>query len=1190
MANHIQLQEALRKPYNKILFAKEVLSPVFGSAFKLAANPIEAIEKPTVQESSVLNRILIYGNIQLEDGTPPITCYEIALQPNVKIEHSKVAISRYIRKLLISGNAALVNFVSPINESIWRFSFIAKDSVLTEGEIKEKSTNPKRFTYIIEVGENKTNRTLAQRFEKLSISDLKLEDLKEAFSVEKLSDDFFKEYKKHYESFINGIPRNLEKSVFGNDQKAIRDFVKKMLGRIVFLYFVQKKGWLGASSIDYKDGSEDFIMELFKQSGGDDSFYSAWMRKLFFEALNQNGIINPRRSNDDFKMPNGEKVKVPYLNGGLFDMEEFDDKIITFNPSLFHNTLNNEDSKYRGFLDFLNAYNFTVYEDSPEEHTIAVDPEMLGHIFENLLEDNREKGAFYTPKEIVHYMCQESLIEYLANELHKTFNKLERKEIEEIVRDKDIIGLNDEHLLQINKILDDVRICDPAIGSGAFPMGLLQEIVAIKQVIAFKLENEIDLAKTKENIIQNSIYGVDIEKGAVDIARLRFWLSLVVDEDFPKPLPNLDFKIVVGNSLVSKFNDEVIEIDWSADPTKAGIFGEEYLQKNIKLLNKISAKQKEYFHPLTQNKKKLSDDIRSLKIDILINQLELTIKTKGLERKPNEIGKKIKEQTELYLKTQGWLKTIDALYKLKKDVSKSFNHFDWSLDFPDVLNPYLVSEEGGFDIVIGNPPYLKERENAHIFKIVNNSNFGRLWHQGKMDYWFYFLHKAIDITKTNGSIAFITSRYWLNSQGAKRLIERVSKVLSFVNVVDIGKLKVFDNVAGHHIIHIYNKGAKEHFNYRKLENNVNDIASKTSNSNVTLKNLQNSLVFKENNEIIFDDNILVFESSTQYLGDIYDVSQGVVEAPDKISSKQYNLNPTKEIYIGKGVFVLTEQELKSLMLSSKELTIIKPYLDPNDVSKYHISTSNQKYLIYSDKYNKSLINKDPSFRRLKNHLDSLKKYISSSNKPYGLHRPREQKYFEKPKIIFKNMFVKPEFAYDEEQFYFGFSFSSIIKKKSDNSLKYLLAILNSKFARNWFYTFGKNRGAGVDIGVEKLRTFPIPYTKKVNLFESFVDYIIFLRNQKLNEPNDLLIISYFEQILDGMIYELYFPELLKKNEREISKHLVELPRLNDTSNVNENLRVCRDLFYKIDNKNHPIRINLFYMSTLPEIKVIESQK
>ena len=549
MANRIQIQTALQKPYDRVLFGKEVLSPVFGSCFNLSSSAVPASVQPNKSEQAVIQSVSIYGTINLEDNTE-ITCYEINLQPSVRIEHSKVAIQRYVRKLLTAGQIALVNFIAPQNKKVWRLTLVAKDSELTEQGIKEKTTHAKRYTYLL--GPSETCKTAAERFESLSTEkQITFQALVNAFSVEKLSKAFFDEYTLHYQKFCDYLQEsNFRKSVFKitiptnatkeeKDKacKPIRDFVKKLLGRIVFLYFVQKKGWLGASDTQYKDGLADFIKQLFKQSGGNDAFYSAWLTVLFFQTLNK------ERNNDDFKMPDGKKVKVPFLNGGLFDKEDHDEHILTFKSKLFHHpdfedTLLTEKNKdnARGFLDFLDAFNFTVHEDSPDDHTVAVDPEMLGHIFENLLEDNKDKGAFYTPKEIVHYMCQESLTEYLTTHLSKEYTvykeignaqvelfgnetktgqlkmveqlgdkALNRDDVAFIVKHKDISHLTKAQLKKIDVLLDTVKICDPAIGSGAFPMGLLQEIHAIKEVIAYELQQPWKPADVKENIIQNSV-------------------------------------------------------------------------------------------------------------------------------------------------------------------------------------------------------------------------------------------------------------------------------------------------------------------------------------------------------------------------------------------------------------------------------------------------------------------------------------------------------------------------------------------------------------------------------------------------------------------------------------------------------------------------------------------------------------
>jgi hypothetical protein len=436
------------------------------------------------------------------------------------------------------------------------------------------------------------------------------------------------------------------------------------------------------------------------------------------------------------------------------------------------------------------------------------------------------------------------------------------------------------------------------------------------------------------------------------------------------------------------------------------------------------------------------------------------------------------------------------------------NSFEWRFEFPSLLD-----DSGnfiGFDIVIGNPPYLKERDNANIFEPVNNSKLGLLYHQGKMDFWFYFLHLAIDLTSDNSIISFITSRYWINSQGAKKIISRVKDNLSFVNVVDIGKLKVFDNVVGHHMIHIYSKSKCDYFKYKKIENNIAEIAFDSQTENLSINFLLNKSVFV-NHEIIFAPQNI--RASVNKLGDFYDLSQGVVEASDKISSKQFKKVNRMDVNVGDGIFVLNSTEFESLGLSSLEKSFVVKYLDPNDVSSYKISPKVQKYLIYADKSLRLKIENNPEFSNLKNHLDYFSDFITSSNKPYGLHRAREEKYFNKKKILFKGMFQKNEVAIDKTGYYVGMSFISIIEKDKIYSLEFLNGLLNSKYAYHWFYTYGKKRGVGVDIGVDKLKTFPMPKRP-----ETQIDKIVSLiyKNKIEGIPTTDL-----EQQIDTLVYKLY---------------------------------------------------------------------
>ena len=804
-----QIEHLLEHQYNSTHW-KAFLSALFTNA-TIYSNPIQL----TGINATIASQALQIGSIALNENgiARNIAVYEVALAQNIVLERNRVGLRNLLKTHWKDHDAAFIVYYQADSlhpdAKKWRFSYVSELKKFNEAdEYVANNTEPKRYTYVL--GEGERCRTARDRFYTLQQKANKatLDDIKEAFSVEKLSKTFFADYKDHYQDFVQFLtgkrlikvggkwveqvkqpPDTQLISVFNNNEKDVRDFCKKLLGRIVFLYFIQKKGWLGVPLAgEWGSGKPDFMSRLLANCANPAIFYSQYLSKLFFETLNQ------KRDNDLAEIIAGEPTKIPYLNGGLFEEDNPKHRDLVFETHLFEK-----------LFDFFDRYNFTIYEDDPNDHTVAVDPEMLGHIFENLLEDNKDKGAFYTPKEIVHYMCQESLIEYLttwftaksyqvtpdnfvsfdntvqtsfisANEgrtgqgmleitqatpsLSKVINRsLIEKLLKKQLSDDDKLAVV-EHANEFNEALDKVKICDPAIGSGAFPMGLLQEIFTAKQTIHTFAHGDLSTfepASIKLNIIQNSIYGVDIERGAVDIARLRFWLSLVVDEPAPQALPNLDYKIVVGNSLISKLGDDVIEIDWDVKKkVTLDMFGAEEAGKIKQTLTELTQLQKDFFNP-SARKKDHATQIRNLKIELLINQLNLMIETQGLKQSPRKTAtqsqKDFVAQTERYLQTQGWLAQISKLQTLKTQTDKTLEFFDWQLNFAEVMNKD-VAESGkvGFDIVIGNPPYVQVKKG-----IFSESKFpyseGK--DKGKQNLYKVFTEQSFNIVKDGGIASMI---------------------------------------------------------------------------------------------------------------------------------------------------------------------------------------------------------------------------------------------------------------------------------------------------------------------------------------------------------------------------------------------------------------------------------------------------
>lgn len=647
------------------------------------------------------------------------------------VAHKKIGLRNLVKSFLnqTSGefDAALVVFD---DGKEWRLSFVC--------DIKEEATSPKRFTYVFGESDN-FYRTAIERFTLLQNQDASFKNIRKAFSVDALSDDFFDTYRDLYADFVQYITgkryvkegnkwveRKLgaanfqfENTFEGND-KLVRDYVKKMFGRIVFLYFLQRKGWL--------DGNRQYMHDLFYKSSLKDDFLDGVLEPLFFEVLNTD---KPYRTEQAKGLPGNENI--PYLNGGLFAKDDVDPKTCVFPAEYF-----------RRLFDFLDSYNFTIDENEIDDAEIGIDPEMLGRIFENLLEDNKDKGAFYTPKEIVDYMCRESIIAYLLNGVPERSHDLIRRFVETY----DASELNDDQWLYIRKKLQAVKICDPAIGSGAFPMGLVN--ILSKLYVAMKADT--DTAKMKRHIMEQNIYGVDIERGAVDIARLRFWLAMIVEETEPIPLPNLHFKIMQGNSLLENYNG----IDLS-DLTKingqSNLFDSENAEREA-LMSSLKAYYKTSNH--TERDRLFNEIIYNVRRQLL---------DKGITLPTGE------------------------------DPSANTDFFLWHTWFADVF------ANGGFDIVIGNPPYFVYQD-THLGEIkqLRKINHLKIAFGGKLNAYKLFLAAALqDLTKKDGVVSFIFQNSFLGDLQAANLRRHVLtkntilKIDSFPER-DSKKKRVFESV------------------------------------------------------------------------------------------------------------------------------------------------------------------------------------------------------------------------------------------------------------------------------------------------------------------------------------------------------------------------------------------------------------
>lgn len=1140
----------------------------------------------------------------------------VELKSEVGVEKARSLQRNFISKILSDQNceAAIVAFYSSQDVN-WRLSFVRLDYTFNDKGIEIDITPAKRFSYL--VGENETSHTAQKQLYPIFEDDKHnptLNEIEMAFSVEKVTKDFFEQYKNKYfdlkEYLENDEPFIEETKKLGYElDKFSEQFAKKLMGQIAFLYFLQKKGWLGVRimpedhcidkdiyqkiykaqdkihktildklfTIDkdeqYKlstrifhsisieeaellsdcfigteldnpwgSGNKRFLREIFDfcENNTNKNFFDDFLQPFFYEALNK------RRENQYYKQFN---CKIPFLNGGLFEpIEGYHWRESKFEiPNNIFSNLKEFHKEADGILDIFDRYNFTMNEDEPLEKEVAVDPEMLGKIFENLLdgEDRKAKGAFYTPREIVHYMCQESIINYLVNEVNVPYEDIKEFILfGEIIRDADNrsnVGYGKgltikqsvyDKIVEIDEALKNIRVADPAVGSGAFPLGMLNEIVKARNNITEYLiridksgkldrkygESYIRKArsqyKMKWNTIKNSIFAVDIEPSAVDIAKLRLWLSVVVEQEIddenkePHPLPNLDCNIMVGNSLVDEFcgiqlfDSNILYKQKNNTPKDSNKVSYKEVQLSLLIdhsdewLKEMFELQDRYFDEDDDNKKK---GIK-VRIDTLRDEL---IQYK-LNREGNSDG-------------------LRRFNQMKK--SKLKPYFIWELEFAKVFK-----ENGGFDIIIGNPPYVGESGHKEIFRPIALTEFGKKFYQGKMDLFYFFFHKGIDIGTDKACISFITTNYFLNAFGAKTLREDIQERSNILKMINFNELRIFETARGQHNIITFLTKIKEGNQIvkcsitNKIGNATNDCIRDIlacTNGETIYFDIPQTEIFDEYGNIVFhnEDTILKkMEQVADFKLTDKDIGNGIDILQEFVTDKHLEIDSS--LTRNEGVFALSNEELSIMKLNINEKDVIVPYYTTEQIKKYAVKGENKLWIIYSDK---SVYTNIDSYPNIKKHLDKFSKIITSDNKPYGLHRSREKAKFVGEKILSLRMTKKPCFSYTSKDTYVTRAFL-IIKPHAGINLKLILGILNSKLAYYWFFKKGKRKGQQLQIDKDQLLQFPLilsQNTRIVNAVNRIIEMV------KCGSEEE---IQQCQKEIDSGVYELY-----SLSEEEISK-------------------------------------------------------
>lgn len=1024
-------------------------------------------------------------------------------------------IARYIEG---NHDAALIAFYDSETKD-WRFSYVKVETIFTDNGIKSKLSSPKRHSFL--VGANEPNHTCQKQF----LDILKNEDkinidmIDEAFNIENVTTEFFNEYKRLFLDLTDSLENVKKQDAVVNkefNEKNIKssDFAKKLMGQIVFIYFVQKKGWMGIKEdAQWGTGPHDFLRKIFDNSMNEkENFFNDVLEPLFYKGLAEE-VTDYHYSEFGYK--------VPFLNGGLFE---------PINNYDWRNTdviLSNK--VFKEIFDTFDKFNFTIKEDEPLEKEIAVDPEMLGKVFEDLLEvnDRKSKGAFYTPRSIVHYMCQNCLIYYLQSHSNlseedvRTFIKNGHLAIDSIIRvneekkkygkqvsEIDLPESIKEHSAELEILLQKVKVIDPAVGSGAFPVGMMNEIVNARYILNLLNDTDFNTYKIKKETIEKSLYGVDKEQSATDITKLRFWLSLIVDEDvteYIQPLPNLDNHIMCGNSLIDTYHDMKL-FDDEIIPHEA----QRKLPTNRieKIFQDIEQFKREYFNT--------NGPIRKHELKSHINNLKW-------------------EFIEEYLKNNNQESLLNEIKKYGHASYKPF--FVWELEFSEIF----VGENPGFDIVIGNPPYVKENVNKEAFEGLKNLEY----YEGKMDLWYFFACKGFDLVKNNGIISFIATNNWITSDGASILRNKVNDEGRIIKYIDFKSYKIFKKQGIQTMIFFMTKNHEEKeylFDYFYL---LNDKISKKKlngllnneihdNNLIEINKVKYSRDLNKNSYFTFVDEKLIkildkIENKTNitYLNK-NEVFSGIDISQDKLNKKNSEkLNLPKNT----GVFVITTEEKNSLNLTKKELKLIKPFYTTKQLKRYYYDENNTEWLIYTKKDINSKINEYPN---IKKHLDKFTDIITSDNKPYGLNRPRKEEMFIGKKIIVTRKCRKPTFTYVPFDTFISRTF--IIIKTNRFNMEYLVGLLNSELIQFWLEYKGKKQEPNYQLDITPLKNIPLLKTTQLNqdkiikLVRDITDLNITYK--KTNDTNLVNEISKKEKELNEIVYDIYN---LSNNEIKVIK-------------------------------------------------------
>lgn len=982
------------------------------------------------------------------------------------------------------------NFLKRPGTHLLSFSQSSYDSVIfvkpsrSEGKIKlsKLKLDPRRPTT------HDLSILRAISFENsISSNDIHQKQVK-AFDVERVTREFYRVYHDLFVSVREAIVSDNPNVQIGflrrqttSDQPALHAFTQRLLSRIMFLYFIQKKGWLNQD--------HDFLTTLYRERANNNgrNFYLDVLEPLFFQTLNTKRLNN----NSDFG-------SIPYLNGSLFEREYPEATNLTIPNQLF-------DPRESGsILNIFNSYNFTIEESSSLDQEVSLDPEMLGKVFENMMEaeEAARNGTFYTPRSIVQFLAEETLTRYLEE---KTKIGLER--LRPLLSEEENFGdINAEEARAIIKHLKEVRVLDPAVGTASMLVGVLNVMMRIRQNAEARLGTHVSpgspaLGSWKREYINDCLYGVDIKQEAIEIGRLRLWLSLVVDATEPEPLPSLDYKLMAGDGLLESidgtpflkpnretelfgYGAEISQLTDEINRLHHNFFVEEEPDKRRSLRQAIQECERQLFKVDIQHR---IENYNNEIINIRQRKAKGVTRKSDLSREQN-LGEQI-------------VRLMDSRRKVLED-KEPLPYFLHNVHFTEVMN----RPEKGFDIVIGNPPYVSIINMQSDYKNALHKAFPEV-SSGRADLYVYFFKKGFDLLCERGILAYITPNKYLRAAYGEPLRSFLAYQTSIQILIDFGNLPVFDAVTSPFITlaqKFLPQSQSEFFVITELDLKGHLSSSTDGRTDQTRDGLDifhqfaNRLFFRQSNEILTN------ESWTM-------ASQQVVDLIRKIENRGQPLKSFFDIEILYGIksglneaFIITkDQKEQFIQIDPSTSEVIKPFLTGRDVRRWSIDF-NHRYMIFTNRGFE--IDKYPV---IKDHLLKFRKKLSErataqTHPWYELQQPQQGVYelYRKPKIIYPEMARSSAFAFDTNGLYINNKCFCIPTED-----KYLVAILNSRLVYFWLMS----TCVRLESGSYEYRS---NYIEKIPLVEPSLEQKIELQNHCDDSNFDAL---------NKLVFDIYGP-------------------------------------------------------------------